>query len=293
MNLKRMCLYATAISILALASVPAYSQFPTAPGNESMPTFGSFEILVNPEFAKLFTGCPAASWDPATRIFSSPTLYDPATVIGVSAATKEGEREEEEHGIPVGTGPSVLISDRDFHRPRGFPEPPKGTPEVHTQIRTLNMTTYGGGPPVTVTVKPPEEKPYSAGEVYADSRTTDFPARSFFDVYVQIKVPACGAFKGGTLHNDDPMTVEATGLTSLPPQPGLVYDHSSTSEVPILMEDRRVLGCIILASHGVTIVFRGPRPRPEEVEEGRKAFEKHVKDNERRLGHPSCEERRR
>lgn len=297
MNLKRLFLLA-AVSLVTLASVLAYSQYPPAPVNDNTASFGSFQILVNPKFASQFAGCSAPYWDPATRIFSSPLLYDSTTTIGVSGVTTEG-KPEEDHGVPVGTGPSVTISDKMFERPPGFPEPPNGTREVHTQIRTLNLNTYGGGPSVHVTVKPPTSKPYSAGEVEPQSASGDFPARSFFNVYVQIQL-TCGGYNG-TLHNDKPLFVTASGLTSLPPV--VVYEHDVSSEVPVRTADGRHFGCIILAGHQPGVIsfsegnVRGPKvTRPvegnkrEELNRQAEAFQRHMKEAEGRRPHGECKE---
>src|SRR5215469_6609652 len=209
MNLKHAFLL-VAVSLVTLASVPAYSQYPPAPVNDNTASFGSFQILVNPKFVAQFAGCPTANWNLATRIFSSPLLYDPTTVIGVSGVTTEGHPEEV-NGVPVGI-PNVTISDKMFERPPGFPEPPNGTREVHTQIRSLNLNTYGPGPAVHVSVKPPTNKPYSAGEVEPES-ASDFPARSFFNVFVQIQL-TCGGYHNLILHNEKPLFVTASGLAA-------------------------------------------------------------------------------
>ena len=296
MNLKLVFLLA-AVSLVTLASVPAYSQYPPAPVNDNTASFGSFQILVNPKFASQFAGCPTANWNPATRIFSSPLLYDPSTVIGVSGVTTEG-KPEEDHGVPVGTGPSVTISDKMVERPPSFPELPKGTREVHTQIRSLNLNTYGPGPSVHVTVKPPTIKPYSAGEVEPQS-ASDFPARSFFNVYVQIQL-TCGGYNG-TVHNDKPLFVTASGLASLPPV--VVYEHDVSSEVPVRTADGRHFGCIILAGHQPGVIsfsagnVREPKvKRPveggkqEELNRQAEAFQRRMKEAENRRPHSECKE---
>jgi len=301
MNKKR--LLATMIclvSLVGLAAIPAYCQFP-GPGPESTGSFGSFKILVDPSLAHLFTGCPG--WDATSRILSSPLLYDPSTVIQVNAATTESA------GHPHLTSP--------------FPNPPGTTREVLTQIQTLNLATYPPVPPAnSVSVRvgtAASSAPASRGEVESESPSgnpaNDFPAQSFFDVYVQITLPACGTggFTGATLYNrspNHPLIVSASNLTSLPPT--VVYEHNASSEVPILFytpgkgwKKDEFVGCIILAGHMVGVagtpegggVGKGRpggkkgEPPPgagrgrEEFEKHKQAFERHIQEAEGHMPH--------
>jgi hypothetical protein len=298
-------LLATVICLVVLAAVPAYSQFPPA-GNETTGSFGGFKILVEPTLAHLFTGCPG--WDPASRIFTSPLLYDPATVISVSAATTEGTPHP--------------------HLRSPFPDPPATTREVHTQIQKLNLATYPTVPPPnSVFVRAgasASSTPASPGEVESESASgnpaNDFPARSFFDVFVQITLPACGTggFTGATLYNrhTQPLIVQASNLTAMPPT--VVYEHNASSEVAILFgtagrqwKRDEFLGCIILAGHEVGVAGtpeggkggggkggkggKGVKREPEieaaergrggEFEKHKEAFVEHMKEAERHMPH--------
>lgn len=309
METKR--LFAVIVVLLGLATVPAYSQFP-APGNESTGSFGSFKILVEPGLAHLFTGCPG--WDATNHILSSPLLYDPVTSISVSAATTEGTPHP--------------------HLRSPFPDPPATTREVHTQVHTMNLATYPPYPPAPNSVfvragTAASSAPPSPGEVESESPSgnpaNDFPARSFFDVFVQITLPACGTggFTGATLYNrhNEPLIVQASGLTALPPT--VVYEHNASSEVPILFysagrgwKKDEFLGCIILAGHmvgvGGTPVAGGPgkggpgkgegkgleKAPPgqaergkEELEKHREAFEARMREAERGMPHNCKAER--
>ncbi len=276
MRMKHMFAF---VAVVLLAAAPALAQFPNAAGNETTQSFGQFQILVEPSFAPLFAGCPG--WDPATRVLTSPLLYDPGTVIGVSAAFKEsgpGAVEAHPPGIDVGV-PPTKIWDNMMSPPGGFPAPANGTREIHTQVRSLNMT--GGG--VTVSLAPGT---ISAGEVDSHSNSgnpaNDFPARSFFDVYVQIGLPHCGGLPAGTTNvinrHSQPLKVEADGLTSLPPV--VVYMHDTTTTVPIVFaaDNGKVwkrdepLGCLVLAGHGV-----GVQNTPAQREQ----FERHMKEHGR------------
>jgi hypothetical protein len=289
MNAKR--LLAPALAFVLLAASSLYAQnFPSAPGNEPTGSFGRFQILVEPGFVSLFTGCPG--FDSSTRIFTSPTLYDSNTQIGVSAATTEGTPPENGAGIDVGS-PAVKIGDSMMSPPAGFPAPAAGTREVHTQIRSLNMNTFPGVPPsnnVNVSIAPGVVSP---GEVDSQSSSgspaNDFPARSFFDVFVQVSIPQCGGLPAGgaTLHNrhNQPLKVQADGLTSLPPK--VVYLHELSTPVPILFSaagphwrNNQALGCFIFAGHQVGV---------EHPESEREGFEGKMHGHEHHgPGGPAC-----
>jgi len=172
---------------------------------------------------------------------------------------------------------------------------------------------------VTVSVA---STPPSAGEVRPHDGS-DFPATSFFDVYVQITLPACGTggFTGATLHNrhNQALIVSASGLTALPPT--VVYEHNASSEVPILFstagkewKQDQFLGCIILAGHmvgaagtpegggkgggrgkgakkGLERMERIPPGQAQAaLEHNRHAFEAHMKEAEGHMPH-SCKEK--
>lgn len=296
METKR--LFAVIVVLLGLATVPAYSQFPPpAAGNESTPSFGGFKILVDPHAASHFTGCPANIWD--GHYLSSPTLYDPATIIGVSAVTTGTSATVGAPPAPP-TPPTTTVGDTSFvHPPAGFSGP---GPRIYTQIRSLNLNTYSGTPPVTVSLAP---TPPSAGEV----RPAGATANSFFEVYVHITIPSC--LPGATLYNKthEPLIVEASGLTSLPPS--VVYNHMVSSEVPIYIRVGRkeeFVGCIVLAAHEVGVAGtpqgggggkggpgkgKGPQKEMpaqsergrEELEKQKAAFEAHMKEAERGMPH--------
>jgi hypothetical protein len=102
----------------------------------------------------------------------------------------------------------------------------------------------------------------SPGEVESQSGpsndpTKDFPASSFFDVFVRVDVPACGPFPGGTLYNLMPLVVKNNQVTQFPPK--VVYLHDSSSIVPILFLTANpplwnkddILGYFVLVGHGV------------------------------------------
>ncbi|HEX7288123.1 MAG TPA: hypothetical protein VF532_18195, partial [Candidatus Angelobacter sp.] len=107
----------------------------------------------------------------------------------------------------------------------------------------------------------------SRGEVVSNHAPAgsppDFPARSYFNVFAQIDIPACGSFPGATVHNKAPLLVHTPSISSFPPS-GVVYMHDSSSAVAVFLghggpkweKGKRRLGCVILAGHGIIPTFR-------------------------------------
>ncbi|MCH7811478.1 MAG: hypothetical protein IH958_02510 [Chloroflexi bacterium] len=221
-------------------------------GDDTIPSMGKFRILVAPEFRSLMTGYPG--WDGTSRL-DSPTLIDPATVIGRSAPHVDGDATDT-GGAVVGTAGTV-ISDGSFSLvPPGI-EGPAGSREIHTEIVTLNLTGFGAA--VRAGSAAPAQ-PISPGEVESLDPTgnpvNDFPSESFFNVFVEIDLPAAAGFPGGTLYNTSPLLVISNKVERLPPQ--VVYIHGNTSAVPILFRSTNagfwladdLFGHLVLAGHG-------------------------------------------
>ena len=96
---------------------------------------------------------------------------------------------------------------------------------------------------------------------------SDFPAQSFFDIFVEVTMPRVPGTvantdfpaAGAVLYNDasDPLFIENLSLTNLPPE--ATYIHGNTTAVPIRFRDSNppywaagdVLGYLTLAGHGV------------------------------------------
>ncbi len=227
-------------------------------GDDTAPSLGTFDIFIAPNFQAMMTGYPG--YDASTGILTSPILADPTTIIGRSAPHLHGSAPDL-NGTPVGTA-GVMVADDDFViLPAGFQGPP-GTREVHTRIADFNIAALSGLVMVRAGASAPN-RPDSVGEVESLSDASgdpnlDFPAQSFFDVFVEVDLPPLGGFPGGTLINDIPLLVINNDLQSFPPH--VVYIHGQTAAVPVvfLLDDPGnawlagdLFGWLSLAGHGM------------------------------------------
>jgi hypothetical protein len=243
------------ISCLFIAGESALAQFP-AKGDDVTQTLGQFTIVINPAFQPLMAGYPG--YNGGTMTLTSPVLYDPATIIGRSSAVHDGDAADV-GGIAVGTAGTIIGEGSLTVMPGGLG--PAGTREVHTEIRMMNMT--GGGSAVRAGTAAADQ-PISPGEVESWSGPAglppaDFPAKSFFDVFVDVDLPAGGTagFPGATLYNGLPLLVMNTNLTHFPPE--VVYIHGMSTAVPIYFRTGNppmwnagdIFGILTLAGHGV------------------------------------------
>jgi hypothetical protein len=268
-------IFALALSVL-LAVAPVFSEtFPSQP-----------RILITRKFADHFKGCQG--YDEATRKFTSPALYDPGTEIGLSAVLEEGQPVPVA-GVPVGVPPRP-VGDQSLILPSEIADPPLHNREVHTEIRSLKMVN--GGYMVRAgrwynsanQDSLPADQWRSRGEVFSDAKPGeianpkyDFPARSFFDVFVNIDIPHCGGLPPGTttVYNKLPLKVWADGLQGLPPT--VIYEHDTSSAVPVYIRENlpvtapggrifwkhedELVGYLLLAGHGVG---QGANTKPNE-----------------------------
>jgi hypothetical protein len=226
-------------------------------GDDLTSSLGQFRIFVDPTFQPLLAGFP----DFDGERLDSPILFDPGTTIGRSAPHLEGSAEDA-NGTPVGS-PGAIVADRAFSLiATGF-EAAGGTREVHTQIIDFDLGrgTGGVGPHVRAGISAPNS-PSSVGEVESLSGNSgdqdkDFPAQSFFDIFVEVDIPGFAGFPGGTLYNKDPLLVTNGSIQDFPPR--VVYVHGNSSAVPIFFRDDSPgywnrddrFGYLILGGHGV------------------------------------------
>jgi hypothetical protein len=89
----------------------------------------------------------------------------------------------------------------------------------------------------------------------------DFPAESFFDVFVEVDLPPGGVFPGATVYNPIAMLVTQDTIYSLPPK--VIYIHGNTSAVPVRFRDNDpggawlagdFFGFLVLAGHGFDMI---------------------------------------
>lgn len=285
-------------NIIVLTGVLASAQQFPQQGDDATSSLGSFKVQIMPQFVGLFYNPnypPAAQcplFDPTTNILSSPSqLLDPGTIIGRSSPVPDGSNANPPFpsgppsdigGAPVGSA-GTDVNESMLIPPPGFPcaglsscSSGPGTADVLTEVRSLHMT--GSGAAVRAGVwynspNPPNSPPpagkISRGKVESQSGphglpNQNFPASSFFDVFVQVDIPACGGFPGAftpsTLYNLMPLVVKNNQVTSFPPK--VVYLHDSTSIVPILFlypdtqnpsrwQKDDILGYFLLVGHGV------------------------------------------
>lgn len=267
--------FSIGLVVAGLAALPLWAQSFPPQGDDHAASFGQFWILIDPPYQPLFAGCPA--YNATTHVLQSPTLYDSATtVIGRSASIKEGSPQDN-GGVPVGSAGTV-VRDGGMVTPPSFTPIAPGSNEVHTELRHLNMMTWPPVPPAnqarvragvcyngTACSSPPPPNRISRGEVVSNHTPAgsppDFPARSYFNVFAQIDIPACGGFPGATVFNQNPLLVHTPSISGFPPS-GVVYTHDASSAVGVKFVDsgpkwkkNQRLGCVILAGHGIIPTF--------------------------------------
>jgi hypothetical protein len=261
------------------------------------PSF-AFLFAPAPSYAYYYPGYAG----PASGILTGPVMYDGNTVIGES----DVQVRPSSGSIFVGTPsyyPTPAYGDvqaySDFALiPPPFASTPAGYNEIFTQIKQMNLvgfvetngascsdprvpsihrdpTGQGGGPQVTVKAGPggmgigaslPMNR-RSIGIVQQTTGAGDFPAQSFFDVFVEVNLPRVPytmsdtdfPATGAVLYNDasNPLLIENLSITNLPPE--ATYVHGQSTAVPIRFRDNHppywvagdVLGYLTLAGHGV------------------------------------------
>lgn len=246
-NRSRILVIALALCCLAVA--PVFAQpFPPGPADEVTMSLGRAIISVVPAHQGLVNTRPG--WNPTNNTWTTPLMYDPATVIGRSDPFRDASARDI-NGMPVGSA-GTIVSDASFTAvpTLNFTEGPPGTAEIHTEIYKLNMQDlcFGqfrirGGTGMGVGFP-------SFGEVEALPGSADFPAESFFDMFIELDTPFYG---GTTLYNRHPLLVVNPNLTSLPPV--VVYIHGETPAVPIFFKTGafagQLFGYLRMAGHGV------------------------------------------
>jgi hypothetical protein len=251
---------------LLIAVAPAIGQTlgdPCVPSgtpacNDVFTSLGSFKIQVSTPFLPLFAGYPGFS----SGVLSSPVLFDPGTTVGRSVVIKDGSAADTVGTIVGSGGPPVTVNDSLLTPPPGFAGGGVGADEVHTQIFSFDLKNPAGNVQVRAG-SAASDRPSSPGEVQSKSNSglpaNDFPAASFFDIFVDVDLPAFGSFNGGTVHNGDtsPLEILNNAVPNLPPK--VIYIHGNSSAVPVFFNTTDPggqyhagdqLGWLILAGHG-------------------------------------------
>ena len=224
-----------------------------APCEDVIPSLGTFRIAVAPAFQAILASMAFPGYDAVTHRLNSPILYDPSTVIGRSVPLIDGDATDIA-GVAVGSG-QTIVKDSSLTPPPGFGGGGLGAREVHTAIFNLNLKDPTGQVRVRAGASAPE-RPLSVGEVQSQRNRgrpqEDYPASSFFNVFVDVDIPGIG-----TLVNRTPLLVRNEALDALPPK--LVYIHDNTSSTPLYFENDipalgihagDLFGEFVLAGHG-------------------------------------------
>jgi hypothetical protein len=239
--------------------------FPTSPSDDTTTSLGKFVIHVNSHFRPAIQsiisggGLPGFTYDSSKGLLTSPLLFDSATKIGKSAVLTAGSTADT-NGVAVGTA-GTMVSDSSFTKePAGF-EGSSPTREIHTELRTLDLTDSHGNSVQGGTLA--TDQPGSYGEVESKSNSgtpgNDFPAKSFFDVFVDIHMNLGSGTASLYNPSSAPLLVENDNLTSLPPK--VLYTHDKSSLVTLLFRgdgpgglwhDGDAFGKLLLAGHGVS-----------------------------------------
>jgi MYXO-CTERM domain-containing protein len=237
-----------------LAGGQARAQGFPARGDDTTTSLGTFAILVAPACQPMMVGYPG--YDSTTHLVTSPLLFDPVTVIGRSDPFVEGSAADTS-GSPTGVA-GTIVSDPSFGlEPAGYsPSPP--TREVHTQLFSLNLQDLGGlGARVRGGTAAPVQAP-SFGQVISQSSSglpaNDFPAKSFFKVFVEVDLPMIGTFR-----NTQALYVSNANLTTFPPRVIYIHDGSANISAPPVLSEQNLscvglngtFGLLMLAGHGV------------------------------------------
>lgn len=241
------------VAALGLVAAPALAQFPASPADDTTFSLGKAIFWVHPNHVHLVNTLPGWEADKAGH-YSTPYMFDFNTTIGHSASHKDGSFADH-NGTTVGSAGST-VADNNFTLHPG--EGPNGLNEIHTELYRLKLEEpplCNGGFAIRAGVGAGVATA-SYGEVEALQNTSDFPAESFFEVYVEVDTP------NGTLHNLDPLLIRHPSITSLPPT--VVYIHGLTPAVKVFFKNGpytgQLFGKLRLAGHGVFPNGNCPNP---------------------------------
>lgn len=250
------------LAILSANPVLAQQTFPPA-GVDNTSSLGKFSLRLNQKAGQAWLGIPNCSFDNPNCLVHSHTLSDSNTQIGRSTPHRENDTIDKNEGAMVcqiGDNSSCSgyvkksVKDSYFTFPLKFNEGPNAIKEIHTQILSLNMTDGGecgtNFSKDAVRAGTSFKLSPSIGEVEALNNSSDFPAESFFNMFVEVDVDLKG-FGVKTLYNKEPLVIQNPNLTGFPPQ--VVYTHDATTTSPTVYDrnTNEEIGWVELAGHGV------------------------------------------
>lgn len=275
-----------------------FTPFPNTPGNYYYPGYSPTGGVLTSPIMYDFADTKIAVSAYHTRNVGSPTYFTSPDPSGVRVGTSAVYPSFFPDFIPSYSSYAVL--------PPAFANAPNGIDEIMTEIESFNLATTTGTsgqlscsnsdprvPSVPVSINMVVAGPAyipnlpqnrrSIGMVQQLTPTvagTDFPAQSFFNIYVEVTLPQISGNNsqndfpgvlgpiprpagqtqdGAVLYNDasDPLVIINTNVTSLPPT--AVYIHGMTLAVPMRFKYANppywaandVMGYLVLAGHGV------------------------------------------
>jgi hypothetical protein len=278
-----LCVLLTALNASSAATFPPQ-------GDDTTPSMGVFRIIVDPLFRPLLgpTGPPTSfpgytGFHSSDGRLTSPMLIDDFTTIGRSNPNSRFYAFPQ----PLGLGSwDTILGYGDYPAiPFLWFTAPPPTEEVLTEIksfvlRTVNASTGQRCTNTLVPTAPPNYPMVKAGTFAGVSPRSlgivqenvangppapDFPARSFFDIFVEVNLPplpgteSSVAFPatGAILTNGTPLIVTNLDLTSFPPQ--VIYIHGGNTNAvelrfkfdnPPYWAAGQLFGTLVLAGHG-------------------------------------------
>lgn len=277
--------------LLSLSAQRGGAQVFPPQGDDVTPSMGVFRLVVDPLFRPLFapTGPPTSfpgytGFHSSDGRLTSPMLIDSSTTIGRSNPNSRFYSFPQ----PLGAGSWDIINGYSDYPAIPFMwfAAPAPTEEVLTEIKSFVLETVGsstgneGCTNALVPTAPPGYQMVKAGTFAGVSPRSlgivqenapngppppDFPARSFFDIFVEVNLPplpgteSSVAFPvtGAILTNSLPLIVTNLNLTSFPPQ--VIYIHGGNTNAvelrfkfnnPPYWSAGDLFGTLVLSGHG-------------------------------------------
>lgn len=293
---QRVLALLTALAFIGVSletKAQSFTDYPT--GDDVTTSMGQFQIVLDSRWVKVFDdivpNSPLGTLTVTRRkglklykkggTFTSPTLFDFQTRIGRSDSFVVGSPAET-LGTIAGQAPGrTYVKQGQIVLHPTWAPPVDGAREIHTFLKSMNMTdqlTTHLGFSVKAGMLAPK-RPVCAGQVEGGGTGNDFPANSFFNVYVQVTIPGGGGMPTLELVNVDPLLVQQTNINYFPPH--VIYQHENPAAVPVYFNTNTIIhdpksgqdifvprgtlfGQLTLAGHGVN--FSSVEVEPFQVE---------------------------